>query len=137
MAANPLSSAAGYYTLVEIEKQNACQKAGQAGDRLTKGLKKLIDSYALPYVAYNQGSICHLETTGTMFLPINLKKIWTIPKTLKEIKIRKHMMEEMGAAYMVEGIVTLAGSRMYTSMADTDEIIDEALQGFERVFQKM
>ncbi len=46
-------------------------------------------------------------------------------------------MEEMGAAYMVEGIVTLAGSRMYTSMADTDEVIDEALAGFERVFQKM
>ena len=27
LAANPLSSAAGYYTLVEIEKQNACEKA--------------------------------------------------------------------------------------------------------------
>ena len=37
----------------------------------------------------------------------------------------------------MEGIVTLAGSRMYTSMADTDEVIDEALKGFERVFQKM
>jgi len=46
-------------------------------------------------------------------------------------------MEEMGAAYMMEGIVTLAGSRMYTSMADTNEVIDEALSGFERVFQKM
>ncbi len=137
LAANPLSSAAGYYTLVEIEKENACAKAGAAGDRLTKGLQNLILSYDLPYVAYNQGSICHLETTGTMFLPINMKKFWTIPKTLKEIKIRKHMMEEMGAAYMMEGIVTLAGSRMYTSMADTDEVIDEALQGFERVFQKM
>ena len=47
------------------------------------------------------------------------------------------MMEEMGAAYMMEGIVTLAGSRMYTSMADTDDVIDEALLGFERVFKKM
>jgi glutamate-1-semialdehyde 2,1-aminomutase len=43
------------------------------------------------------------------------------------------MMEEMGAAFMAEGIVTLAGSRLYTSMADTDEVIDEALDGFERV----
>ena len=137
MAANPLSSAAGYYTLVEIEKQNACEKAGKAGDRLTRGLQELIRAHGLPYVAYNQGSICHLETTGTMFLPINMKKFWTIPATLKEINKRKHMMEEMGAAYMMEGIVTLAGSRMYTSMADTDEVIDEALEGFERVFQKM
>ena len=112
-------------------------KAGQAGDRLTKGLVKLIQYYELPFIAYNQGSICHLETTGTMFLPVNMRRPWTIPKTIKEIKIRKHMMEEMGAAFMMEGIVTLAGSRMYTSMADTDEVIDEALTGFERVFQKM
>jgi len=136
LAANPLSSAAGYYTLVEIEKQDACRKAGLAGDRLTVGLQKIIKELDLPYVAYNQGSICHLETTGTMFMPVNMKRPWTIPKTLKEIKIRKHMMEEMGAAYMMEGIVTLAGSRMYTSMADTSEVIDEALSGFERVLQK-
>ena len=43
------------------------------------------------------------------------------------------MMEEMGAAYMAEGLVTLAGSRMYTSMADTDEVIDDALARFESV----
>jgi glutamate-1-semialdehyde 2,1-aminomutase len=137
MAANPLSSLAGYYTLTEIEKQDACRKAGAAGDRLTKGLQQLIEHYKLPYVAYNQGSICHLETTGTMFLPVNLMKIWTVPKTLKEIKKRKHAMEEMGAVYMYEGIVTLAGSRMYTSMADTDEVIDEALNRFENVFKKV
>jgi len=137
LAASPLSAAAGYYTLLEIEKQEACEKAGAAGDRLTAGLNRLITSYNLPYVAYNQGSICHLETTGTMFIPVNMKRFWTIPGTLKEIRVRKHMMEEMGAAYMMEGIVTLAGSRMYTSMADTDEIIDEALQGFEQVFRKI
>lgn len=31
------------------------------------------------------------------------------------------------------GMITLAGSRRYTSMADTDEVIDDALQSFERV----
>ena len=44
-------------------------------------------------------------------------------------------MERMGAAYMANGIVTLAGSRMYTSLADTDEVIDEALNRFEHVFK--
>ena len=137
LAANPLSSAAGYYTLMEIEKQNACEKAGRAGNRLTKGLQLLIEKYNLPFVAYNQGSICHLETAGTMFIDVNVAKPWTIPAALKEIKARKHMMEEMGAAYMAEGLVTLAGSRMYTSMADNDEIIDEALVKFERVFKNI
>lgn len=137
MAANPLSSAAGYYTLLEIEKTDACAIAGRAGDRLTKGLQKLIEKYDLPFVAYNQGSICHLETSATMFVNVNMRRPWTLPGSLKEIKARKHMMEEIGAAYMAEGIVTLAGSRMYTSAADTDEIIDDALARFERVFQNI
>ena len=49
--------------------------------------------------------------------------------------VRKDSMEKMGAAYMANGIVTLAGSRLYTSMADTEEIIDEALEKFEEVFK--
>ena len=56
---------------------------------------------------------------------------------LNSIKERKHMMEEMGAAYMAEGIVTLAGSRMYTSLADDESIIDDALTRFERVFRNI
>jgi glutamate-1-semialdehyde 2,1-aminomutase len=43
------------------------------------------------------------------------------------------MMQEMGAAYMSQGIITLAGSRMYMSMADTDEIIDDALRRFDTI----
>lgn len=134
MAANPLSCCAGYHTLLEIERTNACEKAGRAGDRLTKGLNGLIDKYGLPYVAYNQGSICHLETAGTLFVKIELLKI---KKVLREINERKKMMEEMGAAYLAEGVVTLAGSRLYCSMADTDEVVDDALERFERVFRKI
>ena len=42
MAANPLSSAAGYFTLVEMERQHAPEKAGAMGDRLTAGLRESI-----------------------------------------------------------------------------------------------
>lgn len=134
LAANPLSCCAGYYTLKEIKKQQACEKAGQAGDKLTKELNKLIDQYELPFVAYNQGSICHLETAGTLFEKINILKINSI---LPRINKRKKLMEEYGAAYMAEGIVTLAGSRLYMSMADTDDVIDDALERFERVFKNV
>jgi glutamate-1-semialdehyde 2,1-aminomutase len=131
LSANPLSCVAGYYALLEMEKTNAAVIAGKAGDRLTKGLQAIIDKYSLPFVAYNQGSIVHLETTGTMLLdfknPLRL---------LKELKPRKHAMEEMGAAYMANGLVTLAGSRMYTSLADTDEVIDDALVRFESVLKE-
>lgn len=134
LAANPLSSAAGYFAIQEIEKTGACQKAGKAGDRLTQGLNGLIKRLDLPFVAYNQGSICHLQTVGGMFIKLEYLRILQV---LKEIKARKHAMEEYGAAYMAEGIITLAGSRLYTSMADTDDIIDDALTRFERVFNNV
>ncbi len=137
MAANPLSSVAGYLTLCELEKTNAPVLAGLAGDRLTQGLNLLIKKLNLPFVAFNQGSICHLETVGTMLFHIPWSRPWKIPGTIKEIHARKHVMEQMGAAYMAEGIVTLAGSRLYTSAADTDDIIDDALTRFERVFQNI
>ena len=42
----------------------------------------------------------------------------------------------MGAAYMAEGIVTVGGSRLYTSAAYTEEMIDDALSRFDRIFSK-
>lgn len=137
MAANPLSCVAGYYTLCEIERTNAIQVAGRMGDRLTEGLQKLIKKYNLPFVAYNQGSICHLETTGTMHFSINWSKPWTIPQVLKATSERKAEMEHVGAAYMAEGIVTLAGSRLYTSAAYTEEMIDDVLTRFDKVFSNI
>ena len=54
---------------------------------------------------------------------------------LKQAKSRKQVMEEFGAAYCAHGLITLAGSRLYTSMADTDDVIDEALNRFEDVLK--
>ena len=129
LSANPLSCAAGYFAIEEMARTNAPVVAGRAGDRLTRGLQRLIDKYGLPYVAYNQGSIVHLESSGVMLLDMH-----NPIKLLKENKPRKRLMEQMGAAYAAHGIITLAGSRMYTSMADTDEVIDDALARFDRVF---
>jgi glutamate-1-semialdehyde 2,1-aminomutase len=113
-----------------MEKRDAAVVAGRAGDRLCAGLQDIIARLGLPYVAYNQGSIVHLQTSGVLLL--NARNPL---KLMREVKPRKHMMEEMGAAYMAHGLVTLAGSRLYTSMADTDDVIDDALNRFEDVFR--
>ncbi len=129
LSANPLSSAAGYFAIEEMARTNAPVIAGAAGDRLTRGLQRSIDRYGLPYVVYNQGSIVHLECSGVMLLDMRHPV-----KLLKENKGRKRLMEELGAAYAAHGVITLAGSRLYTSMADTDDVIDDALERFDRVF---
>ncbi|MBO3748445.1 aminotransferase class III-fold pyridoxal phosphate-dependent enzyme [Streptosporangiaceae bacterium NEAU-GS5] len=131
LAANPLSCAAGYHTLVEMDRTGAPVKAGRAGDRLRAGLDALIARYALPYVTYNIGSIVHLHTSGVLHLSLDHPDFFT------ELGPRKDMLEQMSMAYAAEGVITLAGSRIYTSMADTDAVIDDALAAFERVFAKV
>ena len=122
-----------YHTLCEIERTDAARKSGEFADKLVAGLQKLIDKYNLPFVTFNQGSICHLETVGTVHYSINWLKPWTIPAVLKATSKRKKEMEHMGAAYMAEGIITLAGSRLYTSAAFTDEMLEDILARFDRV----
>lgn len=139
LAANPLSCTAGYVAIQEIARTGACEIAGKMGDRLCDGLNKLTAKYELPYVAYNQGSIVHLECTGAMSFDFSsmcfVKSALGLLKHKDMMYVRKDSMEKMGAAYMANGIVTLAGSRLYTSMADTPDIIDEALDRFEEVFR--
>lgn len=141
LSAAPISALAGYVCIREIDRTNACEKAGIAGDILTDGLKDLIDKNGIPFVAYNQGSICHLECTGAMSYDCSSffigKSLAGLLKHKSEIYRRKESMERMGAAYMANGIVTLAGSRLYTSMATTDEVIRDALSRFERVFNNV
>ena len=141
LAANPMSALAGYTAIKEIARTNACEIAGRAGDRLTDGLQMLLDKYGLPYACFNQGSIVHLECSGAMNFDYSsfnfLKSALGILKNKDMMYQRKDAMERMGAAYMANGIVTLAGSRLYTSLADTDEVIDEALNRFENVFKQV
>ena len=131
LSANPLSTAAGYHAICEMERTNAPVLAGRAGDKLCQGLQAIIDDLALPFFAYNHGSIIHLETHGVLLVDV------TDPDFFSKVTQRKEIAEEMGAAYTAEGIITLAGSRLYTSMADTDEVIEEALGGFERVLSSV
>jgi glutamate-1-semialdehyde 2,1-aminomutase len=130
LSANPLSCVAGYHAISEMARTNAPVVAGQAGDRLCRGLNEIVNRLGLPYVVYNQGSIVHLQTSAVLLMSMR-----NPIKLMKEVNARKHMMEEMGAAYMAHGLVTLAGSRIYTSMADTDEVIDDALNRFEAVLK--
>ncbi|MGA7318326.1 MAG: aminotransferase class III-fold pyridoxal phosphate-dependent enzyme [Silvibacterium sp.] len=130
LTANPLSSAAGCFSIQEMRRTNAAVKAGRAGDRLRKGLSEIIQRLGLPYVAYNQGSIVHLQTSGVMLMSMRNPL-----KVMREAGIRKHMMEEMGAAFTARGIITLAGSRIYTGLADTDAVIDDALNRLEDVLK--
>ncbi|MBW2366319.1 MAG: aminotransferase class III-fold pyridoxal phosphate-dependent enzyme [Deltaproteobacteria bacterium] len=128
LAANPMSCVAGYYAIKEMEATNALQRAGKAADRLAAGLKHIMEKYNLPFIVYNLGSICSLQTSAVQQTDINN------PKQRGEAQARKKIMEEIGAAFTAEGIISIAGCKMYTNAMQTDDVIDEALEAFDRVF---
>lgn len=131
LTANPLSCAAGYFAIKEIIEQDAAYKAGVNGDKLCAGIQGLIDKYDLPFVTWNTGSIVHFEVSGVMYLSVK------DPEIFKKIPERQHHIEEFGAALTANGVITLAGSRIYTSMADNDDTIAQTLTAFEEVFQNI
>ena len=135
MAANPLSSAAGYYTICRNREERRLRQ-GRPGGRPTHRRPGIASStkHNLPFARLQSG--LHLPPRNLGHHVHTLQPHRNPSTSSRKSSPAKHMMEEMGAAYMAEGIVTLAGSRMYTSMADTDEVIDDALTRFERVLQK-
>lgn len=131
LTANPLSCAAGYFAIDEIVRLDAAKKAGENGDKLCAGIQGLIDKYELPFVTWNTGSIVHFEVSGVMYLNA------ADPDIFKKIPERQHYIEEFGAALTANGVITLAGSRIYTSMADNDDTIAQTLAAFEEVFSNV
>lgn len=131
LTANPLSCAAGYYAIQEILRTDAAKKAGDNGDKLREGLQGLIDKYELPFVVWNLGSIVHFEVSGVMYLSVK------DPDIFQKIPERQRYIEQFGAALTANGVITLAGSRIYTSMADNDDTIAQTLAAFDDVFQNI
>lgn len=131
LSANPISCAAGYFAILEMERTNAPALAARAADRLTARLNASIEQLGLPFFAYNHGSIIHLETHGVLMVDV------THPDFIMQVFQRKHVAPHIGAAFTAEGLITLAGSRLYTSMADTDEVMDAAADAFHAVLADM
>ncbi len=131
VAANPLTCAAAFYALKFVEEKNATEKAIKAGSRLSNGLNKIFDNYDLPWFSYNYGGTVHFHTSCLFGLDLG------DPKQAGELPKRKDFMGEMGAALVDQETISVAGSRFYTCMLHSDEIIDETIQKIGNICQKI
>ena len=131
LTANPLSCAAGHYAIEEIVAVDAAVKAGKNGDMLTAGINQLIEKHSLPFVAWNTGSIVHFEVAGMMYVDPR------DPNVGQVLHDKQRAVEEFGAALTANGVITLAGSRIYTSMADDEQTIKDTLDAFDDVMSNV
>ena len=131
IAANPLTCCAAYYAIKMVEETNATEKAIKAGTRLSKGMNEVFNKYNLPWFSYNFGGTVHFHTSCIFGLDLN------DAQQVGELPIRKDFMGEIGAALVDLEIISVAGSRFYTCMLHTDEIIDSTIQKIDNICQKI
>jgi len=129
IAANPLTCAAAYHAIKLVEETNATEIAGRAANRLATGFNEVFEKNNLPWFSYNYGGTVHFHTSCMFGLDLN------DPKKSGEIPKRKDFMAEIGAAMVDQEIISVSGSRFYTCIQHTDELIDSTIDKIDKICQ--
>lgn len=127
MRANPLSTAATYWTIKLIEENNTVEKAEKSAEDLVNKLNDLFDEQDRPYFARNKKSILHFETFAPLAMDIR------DPEKLQEARERKKCVDQIATVLLAEGIKTKYGNRGFLSMQHTKEDNDKFVKAFEEV----
>jgi glutamate-1-semialdehyde 2,1-aminomutase len=131
IAANPLTCAAAYNAIKLVAENGATEKAGKAAQRLSDGLNEVFQKHELPWFSYNLGGTVHFHTSCLFGLDMGN------PEQIGQLPLRKEFMEHMGAALVDQEIISVAGSRFYTCILHTNEIIDETINKIDIICQKI
>ena len=129
IAANPLTCTAAYHAIKLVEETNATEIAGRAATRLATGFNEVFQKPNLPWFSYNYGGTVHFHTSCMFGLDLN------DPLQSGEIPKRKDFMAEMGAAMVDQEIISVSGSRFYTCIQHTDELIDKTIEKIDNICQ--
>lgn len=125
LAANPISCGACYHAIRLMEENDAVAKATAAADKVTEELNKLFATRSdLPFFVYNYGPIIQYVTTGFFWVDI------TGPKAF-EVITRRKTAEDYQMVASLNGICSLAGTRMYTCMQHDEESLARTLEVWE------
>lgn len=127
IAANPLTCAAAYHAIKLIEETNATEKAGRAGTLLSTGLNEIFKKHNLPWFSYNYNATVHFHTSCVFGLDLKNSE------HIGQISERKEFMGHLGAAIIDQGLITVAGSRLYTCMQHTDDVVKQTLEKFDKI----
>jgi glutamate-1-semialdehyde 2,1-aminomutase len=130
LAANVLSAAACYCTIVELEESGAIEKAAQMADRLVAGLNAMFAGRDTDYFAYNYASIFHVETAAPMAYRVDA------PGGLEEVMRRKDCLEKYALILRNEGILSILG-RGFVSAAHSDEDIAATVVAYEKLIDML
>lgn len=130
LAANVLSCAACYITILELEETGAIERAAETTDRLVAALNALFERRETGYFAYNFASILHVRTAAPMAFRMDA------PGGREEIARRKSCLEKYAVVLRNEGVISLLGKGL-VSAAHNNEDIDAMVAAYDRLIEVM
>ena len=130
IAANPLSCAATYHTICEIERTDAIARAAEITDKLVSELNTLFEDSNFPFFAYNYGSILHIETAAALHIDVDSED------GLPQIFDRQKAITNHQTFLRNEGIMTLMG-KGYVTSAHGDEEIKKTVEAYSRLLHAL
>ena len=130
LAANVLSAAACYFTIVELEESGALESAARVAERLVAGLNAMFADRGTDYFAYNYASILHVETAAPTAYRVDA------PGGLQEVMRRKDCLENYALVLRNEGILSLLG-RGFVSAAHSGEDVAATVASYEKLMDML
>jgi glutamate-1-semialdehyde 2,1-aminomutase len=130
LAANVLSAAACYFTIMELEESGAIDKAARTTDELVAGLNAMFAARETDYFAYNYASILHVETAAPMAFRIDA------PGGLQEVMRRKDCLEKYALVLRNQGVLSLLG-RGFVSAAHSEEDVAATVAAYEALIDML
>ena len=127
LAGNPISCGACYHAIRLMEENDAVAKSTAIADKITSELNALFATRPdLPFFLYNFGPIIQYVTTGFFWVDITGEKAF-------EVITRRKTAEDYQMVAALNGINSLAGTRMYTCMQHDDAALDRVLKVWELI----
>ncbi|HEY5493467.1 MAG TPA: aminotransferase class III-fold pyridoxal phosphate-dependent enzyme [Candidatus Anoxymicrobiaceae bacterium] len=127
LAANPISCGACYHAIRLMEENDAVAKSTAIADKITSEVNALFATRPdLPFFLYNFGPIIQYVTTGFFWVDITGEKAF-------EVITRRKTAEDYQMVAALNGIISLAGTRMYTCMQHDQAALDRVLKVWELV----
>jgi len=127
LAGNPISCGACYHAIRLMEENDAVAKSTAIADKITSEVNALFATRPdLPFFLYNFGPIIQYVTTGFFWVDITGEKAF-------EVITRRKTSEDYQMVAALNGINSLAGTRMYTCMQHDQVALDRVLEVWELI----
>lgn len=134
LSANPISCAAGYTALCELERTNAHAKLESATEQFARDLTDLTNQYDVPAIVTHQGSIMQIDVTG--FKHVATFEHYSADEIKEKRAIGQQRMNEFAMALAAEGLIVAAGNKTFLNL-QTIDVLGDALAIYERVLKQM